>query len=147
MWPGTGPNRGQDEKYHPSSVTFTSPLFNGTENYSRVAFEADLPRIEAPDSGGVCDRFTGADLREPASGLELLPVLLDRVVDAESSANGHCVWQLGAGIKGTTNTFGGSSAAEFGAAAVQPLPEPGPGDRGCRTNNFRNVLGSNPCPA
>ena len=59
VWPGTDPNRGQDKKYHPSSITFTSPLFNGTQNYCRVAFEADLPRIEAADFGGNCDRFTG----------------------------------------------------------------------------------------
>ena len=82
-WPGTDPNRGQDTKYHPTAITFTSPLFNGTQNYSRVAFEADLPRIEAPDSGGICDRFTGSELRQPAAGLELLPDLHDRELDAE----------------------------------------------------------------
>ena len=54
-----------------------------TQNYSRVAFEADLPRIEAPDSGGICDRFTGSELRQPAAGLELLPDLHHRHLDAE----------------------------------------------------------------
>jgi hypothetical protein len=59
VWPGTNPNRGQDAKYHARSVEFSSPLFNGTQNYSRVAFEADLPRIEAAEFGGNCNRSTG----------------------------------------------------------------------------------------
>ncbi len=56
VWPGTGSNPGQDRLYHPTSVLFTSPLFStvsseklGLKNYDRVAFETDLPRIEAPD--------------------------------------------------------------------------------------------------
>ena len=58
-----------------------------------------------------------------------------------------CVWQLGgADIKGTTNTFGGNSAAEFGPLLFSFYPNPNPAIR-LRTNNFRNVLGSNPCPA
>jgi len=40
VWPGTNPNAKEDAKLHPSSIMFTSPLFNGTQNYSRVAFEA-----------------------------------------------------------------------------------------------------------
>src|SRR5205085_6420031 len=27
VWPGTDPNRGQDKKYHPSSILFKSPVF------------------------------------------------------------------------------------------------------------------------
>ena len=123
-WPGTDPNRGQDAKYHPTAVTFTSPLFNGTQNYSRVAFETDLPRIEAPDSGGICDRFTGDELREPAAGLELLPDLHDGELDAEPEReralrvavrralpqghDEHVRRELGRGVR---------------AAAVQLLPE------------------------
>ena len=53
-WPGTNSSRPA-----PDPILFSSPLFNGASNYSRVAFEADLPRIEAPDSGGICDRTTG----------------------------------------------------------------------------------------
>ena len=30
VWPGTGPNRGQDAKYHPTPVQFSSPVFNGS---------------------------------------------------------------------------------------------------------------------
>src|SRR6266516_4252046 len=88
VWPGTDPNRGQDKKFHPSPITFTSPLFNGSENYSRVAFEADLPRIEAADSGGGLTQFAPVTrLQLPpksAAWFELLPDLLDGDVDAES---------------------------------------------------------------
>src|SRR5207244_1052193 len=49
-WPGSLSNAAQDAALNPTSILFTSPLFNGPsglQNYSRVAFEADLPRIEA----------------------------------------------------------------------------------------------------
>ena len=150
VWPGADPNRGQDKKYHPSSILFTSPLFNGTQNYSRVAFEADLPRIEAADFGGICNRFTGTELREPPAGVELLSDLHDRRIATEgrfgrsgASASGS---SAAPNMKGTTNTFGGNSAAEFGPLLFSFYPNPDPAVR-MRTNNFRNVLGTNPCPA
>ena len=141
VWPGTDPNRGQDKKYHPSPIMFTSPLFNGTQNYSRVAFEADLPRIEAPDSGGICNRFTGDELREPAAGLELLPDLHDglRSTAEPERRTAHCVWQLGGPcIKGTTNTFGGNSAAEYGPLLFSFYPNPNPAIRLGRTTSVRS---------
>ena len=146
-WPGTDPNRGQDKKYHPSPITFTSPVFNGSQNYSRVAFEADLPRIEAPDSGGICNRFTGENCVNPPPGSNFYPIYTTGTSTQNPSANGHCVWQLGGPyIKGTTNTFGGSSATEYGPLLFSFYPNPNPAIR-LRTNNFRNVLSSNPCPA
>ena len=147
VWPGTDPNRGQDKKYHPSSVIFTSPLFNLHQNYSRVAFEADLPRIEAADLGGICNRFTGANCVNPPPGSNFYPIYSTaNGKDVESGIN-SCVWQLGGTeLKGTTNTFGGNSAAEFGPLLFSFYPSPNPSVR-LRTNNFRNVLNSNPCPA
>ena len=145
VWPGTDPNRGQDKKYHPSSITFTSPLFNGSQNYSRVAFEADLPRIEAADFGGNCNRFTGANCVNPPPGSNFYPIYSTGT--SNGTPSGSCVWQLGGTfIKGTTNTFGGNSAAEFGPLLFSFYPNPNPAVR-LRTNNFRRVLGSNPCPA
>jgi hypothetical protein len=145
VWPGTDPNRGQDKKYHPSPITFTSPLFNGTQNYSRVAFEADLPRIEAADFGGNCDRFTGTNCVNPPPGSNFYPFYSTGT--SNGTPSGHCVWQLGGPfIKGTTNTFGGSSATEYGPLLFSFYPNPNPAIR-LRTNNFRNVLNSNPCPA
>jgi hypothetical protein len=146
-WPGTDPNRGQDAKYHATPITFTSPLFNGSSNYSRVAFEADLPRIEAPDSGGICDRFTGANCVNPPPGSNFYPIFTTGSSTQNPSANGHCVWQFGGPyLKGTTNTFGGNSAAEYGPLLFSFYPNPNPAIRR-RTNNFRNVLSSNPCLA
>ncbi len=145
VWPGTNPNRGQDKKYHPSPIVFTSPVFNGSQNYSRLAFEADLPRIEAADFGGSCNRFTGTGCTNPPPGANFYPIY-STGVSAEGS-NGHCVWQFGGThIKGTTNTFGGNSTAEFGPLLFTWYPNPNPAIR-YRTNNYRNVLNSNPCPA
>jgi hypothetical protein len=145
VWPGTDPNRGQDKKYHPSSVTFTSPLFNGSHNYDRVAFEADLPRIEASDFGGNCNRFTGTNCVNPPPGSNFYPIYSTGT--SNQTPSGHCVWQLGGTyIKGTTNTFGGNSTAEFGPLLFSFYPNPNPAIRN-RANNFRNVLNTNPCPA
>ena len=145
VWPGTDPNRGQDKKYHPSSVTFTSPLFNGSQNYSRIAFEADLPRIEAADFGGNCNRFTGTNCVNPPPGSNFYPIYSTGT--SNQTPSGHCVWQLGGTyIKGTTNTFGGNSTAEFGPLLFSFYPNVNPAIRN-RANNFRNVLNTNPCPA
>jgi hypothetical protein len=68
-WPGTNPSPGQDKKLHPTPVMFTSPLTDhGTKNYSTIAFEADLPRIEASDSqdnAPFCDTTTGDNCVNP----------------------------------------------------------------------------------
>jgi hypothetical protein len=146
-WPGTGPNRGQDQKYHTTSVVFTSPLFNGSQNYSRDAFEADLPRIEAADFGGNCDRITGIGCTNPPPGAQFYPIYSTGTSTMNRNPHGHCVWQLGGtGIPGTTNTFGGNSTAEFGPLLFSNYPGPNPATRR-RTNNFRQVLNYNPCQA
>lgn len=148
VWPGTDPNRGQDKKYHPSPVVFTSPLFNESQNYSRVAFETDLPRIEAADFGGSCNRFTGVGCTNPPPGSNFYPIYSTGSSTENPSVNGHCVWQFGGPyLKGTTNAFGGNSATEYGTTPLFSFyPNANPAVR-LRTNNFRNVLSSNPCPA
>ena len=93
---------------------FTSPLFNGTSNYSRVAFEADLPRIEAADFGGNCVRSTGANCVNPPPGSNFYPFFTTR-----NNSDVGCFWQLGgANIPGTKNTFGGNSTAAGGDALM-----------------------------
>jgi hypothetical protein len=156
-WPGTQA-KGRDGQDNPTSILFTSPLFNGTQNYSRVAFEADLPRIEAADFGGMCNRFTGAGCVNPPPGADFYPIYTtgrsaphfwQDSIDTEDEQDqpAGCVWQFGgAGIKGTTNTFGGDSTSEYGPLLFSFYPNPNPAVR-LRTNNFRNVLTSNPCPA
>ena len=141
-WPGATGNAALEASLHPTPVRFTSPLFNGTQNYNRVAFEADLPRIEIPSlsPNNTCDRGTGAGCVNPPNGANFYPWY------TTASVGGNCVWQLGGGnIPGTTNTFGGSSTTAFGPLLF--FTYPGPTGPITRTNNFRNVLTSNPCPA
>jgi len=138
VWPGTLTNPGQDQRLNASPILFTSPLFNGTENYARVAFEADLPRIEFATSPA-CNRSTGANCVNPPVGANFYPFFTTRMM------NGTCTWQEGgANIPGTKNTFGGSSTAEFGP--LLQLTYPTVGTTVNRYNNFRQVLSSNPCP-
>jgi hypothetical protein len=139
-WPGTSTNPGTDARLHPSPVQFSSPTFSGGQNYSRVAFEADLPRIEAADFGGNCDRSTGTGCVNPPPGSNFYPFYTTR-----NSSLAGCFWQLGgAHIPGTKNTFGGNSASEFGPLLF--IDYPGPGFTPIhRTNDFRRVLSANPC--
>jgi hypothetical protein len=138
-WPGSITDAALDAATHPASILFTSPTFGGGQTFDRVGFEADLPRIEAADFGGICDRSTGTGCTNPPPGSNFYPFFTTR------NALGGCAWQEGgANIPGTTNTFGGSSAAEFGPLLF--IDYPGPGFTPIhRTNDFRQVLASNPC--
>ena len=145
VWPGTLSNSTRDAALHPSSILFTSPLINGSQSYSRVGFETDLPRIEF-DTIPPCQRHIsnpadpnpGQGCVNPAVGANFYPFY------STGTAGGQCVWQLGgANIPGTTNTFGGSSTAEYGPLLV--LAYPAPGGPTLRYNNFRQILSSNPC--
>jgi hypothetical protein len=145
VWPGTNANRGQDRKYHPEPVTFTSPLFNGTQNYNRIAFEADLPRIEAADFGGICNRNTGENCVNPPPGANFYPIYTTGVSDPAHGRHGSCVWQFGGThLRGTTNTFGGNSTEEFGPLLLSTYPG-APFTPRFRYNNFRQILDANPC--
>ncbi len=140
VWPGTNSNPALDAAFHPSSILFTSPRINGTTSYDRAAFETDLPRIEVASlsSNNHCIRSTGAGCVNPPIGANFYPFF------STGTSGGQCVWQLGgASIPGSTNTFGGSSTTAFGPLLF--LKYPGPGFVITRTNDFRNVLSSNPC--
>jgi hypothetical protein len=139
-WPGSLSNPALDAAVNPGSILFSSPTFGNGQNYDRVGFEADLPRIEAADFGGICDRSTGTNCVNPPPGSNFYPFFSTR-----SDTSVGCFWQLGgANIPGTTNTFGGSSAAEFGPLLF--LDYPGAGLTPIhRTNDFRQVLSFNPC--
>jgi len=83
----------------PTPIQFTSPLTGQNYNaqYSRVAFEADLPRIENP---AVCDRFTGigctliptTDDLGPSGGFQ--PAAFYPFFSTTTKP-GNCVWQIG----------------------------------------------------
>jgi hypothetical protein len=150
-WPGTSSNRFMDRQLHPRSVLFSSPAFvptgqrEGHANYDRVAFEADMPRIEihslSPNNN--CNRTTGAGCVNPPNGASFYPFFSTRNTDDTEG----CMWQLGgAQIPGTSNTFGGTSTAEYGPLLLSlyqvfgstTLPS-------FRYNNFRQILNTNPC--
>ncbi len=139
-WPGSISNATTDASLNPTSILFSSPRFNGVIKYSRIAFEADLPRIEDPSvsSNNNCNRSTGAGCVNPPNGAAFYPFYSTR------NSNQNCMWQLGgAYIPGTTNLFGGNSAAEFGP--LLQLYYPVPGGVSYRYNDFRQILSSNPC--
>src|SRR5581483_3747580 len=83
-WPGNG-----NDANTPAPVTFTSPLIDGNHNYDRVAFEADLPRIEASDLGGFCNRTTGAGCTNPPPGA-FYPIYTTALGARQMFG---CVWQ------------------------------------------------------
>src|SRR5262249_53270305 len=66
---------------HPTSLLFTSPLINGSQSYSRVAFEADIPRIEF-DTIPLCQRHVsnpadpnpGQGCVNPPTGANFYPI-------------------------------------------------------------------------
>jgi len=147
VWPGTFTSAQLDQSVHAQPVQFTSPLFQdgqgGTQNYNRVAFEADLPRIEG-NTNPPCQRFsaTGTGCVNPPVGANFYPLY----TTAQIQNGDNCIWQLGgAHLPGTINTFGGSSTTEFGS--LLRLAYPVVGGPSFRFNDFRNVLNSNPCPA
>jgi hypothetical protein len=142
VWPGTNRNAQVDRALNPTPISLTSPLFTDGEdeqrNYSRVAFEADMPRIEAADFGGNCNRTTGAGCTNPPPNANFYPIYTLQADEA------RCQWNLGgAFIPRTTNSFGGNSVTEYGAffAGLYPVPT-GPTSI---IENYRRVLPSNPC--
>jgi len=141
VWPDGNPD-------HPTPIVFTSARTGAGFNidYSRIAFEADLPRIEAPDVSPVnsCNRSTGDRCVKPP--------LTDDGVPADfypffSAANGYgaaCAWAFGNDIPGhTVNDFG--KLDQYGQ--FLRLTYPLFGGRGATTsriNDFRQVM-NNPC--
>ena len=121
-WPGTNPNPVVDRALHPSPVLFTSPLTRG-KNYSKIAFETDLPGIEvqgAQANPPFCDPNTGANCVNPPAGAAFYPFF------STTFRPGECTWQEGGKyIPGTVNDFGGSSTAEFGPLLSVLFPEAG----------------------
>ncbi len=138
VWPGLSGNLGNATVTKP--VVFSSPQFNGGQNYDRVAFETDLPRIEDPavSSNNNCDRFvTGNGCINPPNGANFYPGFVARKQD------GGCRWlEGGPNFPGNSNNFGGE-VAQYGA--LLKLVYPGTTGASSRFNDFRQVLSSNPC--
>ncbi|HKW66432.1 MAG TPA: hypothetical protein VJP04_04035 [Terriglobales bacterium] len=154
VWPGTLKSQSADTQLHAAPVLFTSPLLINTntlrqQNFDRVAFETDLPRVES-NTSPPCQRHVsnpndpnpGSGCVNPPSGANFYPFFT-------TGGGSNCTWQEGgANIPGTKKSFGGSSTAEFGSLLTLAYPAATPpGSVSIRYNDFRQVLSSNPCPA
>jgi len=133
---------------HPESVLFSSPRTGpgDTLNYSRVAFEADLPRIESTcnrSTGTGCTLIPTTDKGTPAA---FYPFFSAFQKDAPTAGiRGQCVWGFGNAMPFATTNFGRN--AQYGSLLSSTyLAFGGHGATINRINNFRQVM-SNPCPA
>jgi hypothetical protein len=143
-----------DTTNHPTPVMFSSPLTgpNYHQNYKQAALEADLPRIEAPDtaSAGTCNRDTGAGCTlipatdDPDGSGGFVPADFYPFFSITQPASG-CLWLIGNDVPGVTaNDFGKN--AQYGSLLRLTYPAFGGGGATItRINDFRNIMG-NPCP-
>ena len=152
VWPGSFRNPLVDALFHAQPVVFSSPLFTDRgghrQNYSRVAFETDMPRIEFGTNppcqrhlSNPADPDPGAGCVNPPVGAAFYPIFSTR------QDHGTCLWQEGGRfIPGTTNDFGGNSQREYGPILANFYPaanfEPQ-----YIYENFHRTLNYNPCPA
>jgi len=160
-WPGSFRNHARDRLYHAQPVVFSSPRFTDREgnqrNFSRVAFEADIPRIET-NTNPPCQRHLsnpsdpspGSGCVNPPVGADFYPIYSTREgfnPAGESEGEGTCFWQLGGPfIAGTRDDFGGDSKAEYGAILANFYPAPN-GQPRYILETFHQTLPFNPCPA
>ena len=119
-WPSSFRDPDRDARYHAQPVIFSSPLFFEREgdkhNYSRIAFEANMPRIEGFTNpkcqrhlANPADPNPGAGCVNPHKGARFYPFFT-----TWSDEEHGCRWQLGGQfMPGTVQEFGGSSQ-EFG---------------------------------
>jgi hypothetical protein len=121
-WPGTNPDPAVDKAMHMQPLKFSSAK-SGGESYPTVAFETDLPRIEAAgaqDNPPFCDRTTGANCVNPPEGAQFYP-FYSTVQD-----QGGCKWAEGGPfIQGADYSYGSNSTEEYGPLLLTPYPAPG----------------------
>jgi hypothetical protein len=151
-WPGTFRNPLFDALFHTQPVIFTSPLFKDRKghkrDFSRVAFETDMPRIEF-GTNPPCQRHLanpsdpnpGAGCVNPPVGADFYPIFSTR------QDHDKCVWQEGGKfLPGTTNDFGGNSKTEYGPILANFYAAPNFKPQYIY-ENFHRTLPYNPCPA
>jgi len=100
-----------------TSILFSSPLTgeNYTSAYPQLAFEADLPRIEASDFGGSCVRLTGEGCTDPPVSDDGTPVNFYPYYSTVSTATAgpgdsgsasKCDWGVGDTLPYTISNYG-----------------------------------------
>jgi hypothetical protein len=105
----------------------------GGSGYPLVRFETDLPRIEATDLGGPCNRLTGQGCTALPPGAKFYPW------PHQISVAGSCQWYMGNNIPGQITGFGGEKKA-WGHLEFTNY---GGGD--IKTDNFAGRLMRNTC--
>jgi hypothetical protein len=156
VWPGSLRNPLFDALLHAQPVIFSSPLFTDRKghkkNFSRVAFETDMPRIEFATNppcqrhlSNPADPNPGAGCVNPPVGADFYPIFTTRQ-DHEEGDHETCQWQEGGRfLPGTSNDFGGNSKAEYGPILANFYPAPN-GKPQYIYENFHRTLPFNPCP-
>ncbi|MFL5796722.1 MAG: hypothetical protein ACJ77A_02170 [Actinomycetota bacterium] len=142
-WPGTDPDPTVDHALHPTALHFTSATTNdGQDDYPQIAFETDLPRIEAAgsqDNPPFCNRTTGQDCVNPPAGAQFYPFY------STTHDLGTCVWAEGGPfIPGADYSYGSNSHDEFGPLLQTVYPTTG-FTTVLRYNNFNSGDLSNGC--
>jgi hypothetical protein len=127
----------------PTPIRFTSPLTgpNYNINYSRTAFESDMPRIEIET--GQCNRDTG-------QGCTIVPVDDDGHPAAFypfysiTQFRQDCVWQIGNHIPGSKNDF--NQYNQYGQLIIVTYTGVG-GAPVSHFEDYRQILSQNYCPS
>jgi hypothetical protein len=130
-------------RLHPTPIIITSPLTgkNYSDNYSRTAFEGDMPAFEPTCSiitGKGCTRVPITDDGAPAKFYPFYTT-------SGKASNGHCIWTFGNDIPGVTRQDFGKDN-QYGSLLGLSYTTPGGGSETLFTD-FRHVLSHNPCPA
>jgi len=101
-WPDGSPN-------HPTPILFSSPMTGPTFStpYPQFSFQADLPRIEAADLGGHCNRTTGENCTNPPPTDDGTPAAFYPYYSQVTGGPTACSWGIGSSLPGTINNFGG----------------------------------------
>jgi hypothetical protein len=131
---------------HSTPFLFSSPRTGANYDvaYSNVGLETDLPRVEAADFGGSCNRATGAGCTNPPITDDGAPAAFYPYFSTVSTSGG-CKWGAGETLPNTINNFGGSSA-EFGPFFGQIYWIFGGHGATHRVfNNFNSGAFANPC--
>jgi hypothetical protein len=132
---------------HPQPFLFSSPLTGPGDsvNYSRVAFEADLPRIEGGQcrlAGVGCQLFPTTDKGTPAAFYPFFSAFQNGIGDEQG--NNGCVWAFGNHLRGA-NDLGRN--AQYGPPLQSTYLKLGGGGSTVQFfNDFRQVM-ANPCLA
>ena len=162
-WPGSFRDPVLDAQFHSQPPIFSSPLFTDRhgrqENFSRVAFETDMPRIEAATNppcqrhlSNPADANPGAGCVNPPVGTDFYPFFSLRVDgddgdDGEDEGDG-CRWQeSGPFERGSLFLFGRSSASVFGTSPLALTYPASNGQPRQIFEDFRRVVPFNPCPS